>query len=71
MAGSEQEGVDGADPDLFLGATWVLTPEPSMTSGDAYSHVQGLVRAAGRQPGRGRRRGAMTNWWRWSRIRPT
>ncbi|HEV7888259.1 MAG TPA: prephenate dehydrogenase/arogenate dehydrogenase family protein, partial [Acidimicrobiales bacterium] len=24
MAGSEQEGVDGADPDLFEGATWVL-----------------------------------------------
>ena len=26
MAGSEQEGPDGADPDLFAGATWVLTP---------------------------------------------
>ena len=26
MAGSEQDGVDGADPDLFVGATWVLTP---------------------------------------------
>jgi prephenate dehydrogenase len=26
MAGSEQEGVDGADPDLFEGAVWVLTP---------------------------------------------
>lgn len=26
MAGSEQEGVDGADPDLFHGAVWVLTP---------------------------------------------
>src|SRR5688572_16741582 len=26
MAGSEQEGVDGADPDLFRGAVWVLTP---------------------------------------------
>jgi prephenate dehydrogenase len=26
MAGSEQEGVDGADPDLFAGAVWVLTP---------------------------------------------
>ena len=27
MAGSEQEGVDGADPDLFAGAVWVLTPD--------------------------------------------
>ena len=26
MAGSEQEGVEGADADLFEGATWVLTP---------------------------------------------
>jgi len=26
MAGSEQSGIDGADPDLFVGATWVLTP---------------------------------------------
>ncbi|HXR53531.1 MAG TPA: prephenate dehydrogenase/arogenate dehydrogenase family protein [Acidimicrobiales bacterium] len=26
MAGSEQSGIEGADPDLFVGATWVLTP---------------------------------------------
>src|SRR6476646_6370818 len=26
MAGSEQEGLAGADADLFVGATWVLTP---------------------------------------------
>ena len=26
MAGSEQVGLDGADPELFVGATWVLTP---------------------------------------------
>jgi prephenate dehydrogenase len=26
MAGSEQDGLDGADVDLFVGATWVLTP---------------------------------------------
>ncbi|MET0904332.1 MAG: prephenate dehydrogenase [Acidimicrobiales bacterium] len=26
MAGSEQEGIDGADADLFVGAVWVLTP---------------------------------------------
>lgn len=26
MAGSEQDGVDGADADLFAGAVWVLTP---------------------------------------------
>jgi prephenate dehydrogenase len=49
MAGSEQEGVDGADPDLFLGATWVLTPD-RLTSGDAYAQVQGLVRSLGANP---------------------
>lgn len=26
MAGSEQDGLHGADPDLFSGAVWVLTP---------------------------------------------
>src|SRR5581483_7311290 len=28
MAGSELAGVDGASPDLFVGAAWVLTPTP-------------------------------------------
>jgi prephenate dehydrogenase len=49
MAGSEQEGVDGADPDLFLGATWVLTPDQH-TSSEAYSEVQALVRQFGANP---------------------
>ncbi|HTW10287.1 MAG TPA: prephenate dehydrogenase/arogenate dehydrogenase family protein [Acidimicrobiales bacterium] len=49
MAGSEQEGVDGADPDLFLGATWVLTPDEH-TSAEAYSEVQALVRLLGANP---------------------
>ncbi|HMK96000.1 MAG TPA: prephenate dehydrogenase/arogenate dehydrogenase family protein, partial [Acidimicrobiales bacterium] len=49
MAGSEQEGVDGADPDLFLGATWVLTPGEH-TSPDAYAEVQSLVRLLGANP---------------------
>jgi prephenate dehydrogenase len=40
MAGSEQEGVEGADPGLFSGAVWVLTP----TAGtDPAAHV--LVRS--------------------------
>lgn len=29
MAGSEQDGIDGADADLFAGAVWVLTPTAS------------------------------------------
>lgn len=41
MAGSEQEGVDGSDADLFAGAVWVLTPTAA-TSDRTYA----LVRAA-------------------------
>jgi prephenate dehydrogenase len=29
MAGKEQAGVEGADPDLFLGAVWFVTPAPN------------------------------------------
>ena len=46
MAGSEQEGVDGAHPDLFVGATWVLTPTSS-TDAAAYARVQEVVSSLG------------------------
>jgi prephenate dehydrogenase len=42
MAGSEQEGVDGADADLFVGATWVLTPT-EVTDPGAYALIAGVV----------------------------
>jgi prephenate dehydrogenase len=42
MAGSEQEGVDGADPDLFAGAVWVLTPTAS-TDDRALNAVRSVV----------------------------
>jgi prephenate dehydrogenase len=42
MAGSEQEGVDGADAELFSGATWVLTPTPR-TDPDAFTAVRDFV----------------------------
>ncbi len=42
MAGSEQEGVEGADPDLFAGAVWVLTPTPA-TDDAAYALVRSVV----------------------------
>lgn len=46
MAGSEQEGVDGADADLFAGAVWVLTP--TATTDDAtYASVRSIVRTLG------------------------
>jgi prephenate dehydrogenase len=46
MAGSEQEGVDGADANLFEGATWVLTPTET-TDPQAYATVQTVVRSLG------------------------
>jgi prephenate dehydrogenase len=49
MAGSEQDGVDGSDPELFLGATWVLTPA-THTSDGAYSEVRSVVRLLGANP---------------------
>lgn len=46
MAGSEQEGLDGATPDLFTGAVWVLTPVEG-TDAAAYSLVQSTVASFG------------------------
>ena len=46
MAGSEQDGVDGADADLFVGATWVLTPTAA-TDASAYTDLRALVRELG------------------------
>ncbi|MGH9069682.1 MAG: prephenate dehydrogenase/arogenate dehydrogenase family protein [Acidimicrobiales bacterium] len=46
MAGSEQEGVEGADPDLFAGATWVLTPTAS-TSPEAFARLRGVISSLG------------------------
>jgi prephenate dehydrogenase len=46
MAGSEQEGVEGASATLFTGATWVLTPVES-TDPDAYATVRSSVSSLG------------------------
>lgn len=46
MAGSEQEGVDGARPDLFEGAVWVLTPDDT-TDETAYTTVRSTVSTFG------------------------
>ncbi len=46
MAGSEQIGLAGADPDLFVGATWVLTPTAHTDLG-AYSRLQAVVSELG------------------------
>lgn len=46
MAGSEQEGVDGARADLFQGAVWVLTPTPT-TDDDAHALVRTIVSSFG------------------------
>ena len=46
MAGSEQEGLDGARGDLFAGATWVLTPTAS-TDPAAFAAVRAVVAELG------------------------
>ncbi|MBV8982395.1 MAG: prephenate dehydrogenase/arogenate dehydrogenase family protein [Acidimicrobiia bacterium] len=46
MAGSEQEGVDGADASLFEGATWVLTPTDD-TDPAAYAQIRAVVSSLG------------------------
>jgi prephenate dehydrogenase len=42
MAGSEQAGLDGADPDLFVGASWVLTPTAE-TDDQAFAVVAAVL----------------------------
>lgn len=46
MAGSEQDGLDGAHGDLFNGAMWVLTPLESTDEG-AFAAVRSVVRSIG------------------------
>jgi len=46
MAGSEQEGVEGADAELFAGATWVLCPT-AVTDSGAFARLRGVVSSLG------------------------
>ena len=46
MAGSELIGLDGADPAMFAGAVWVLTPTAN-TADSTFSTVAGLVSELG------------------------
>ncbi len=46
MAGSEQDGLAGADPELFQDVVWVLTPTDA-TDDDALATVQDTVRSLG------------------------
>jgi prephenate dehydrogenase len=46
MAGSEQEGLAGASADLFVGATWVLTPT-SRTDPGVFAEVRSWVSGFG------------------------
>ena len=46
MAGSEQTGLRGADPDLFEGAVWVLTPTAA-TDLESFDRLKGVVMSLG------------------------
>ena len=49
MAGSEQDGLDGASADLFSGAMWVLSPTPA-TDDDVFATVREVVASMGANP---------------------
>jgi prephenate dehydrogenase len=46
MAGSELDGIDGADASMFEGAVWVLTPTPT-TANETFSGVAAIVAELG------------------------
>ncbi len=46
MAGSEMDGIDASDANMFQGRTWVLTPTDA-TDPDAYTTVHGLITSFG------------------------
>ena len=46
MAGSELDGIDGSDVDMFQGRTWVLTPT-TQTDADAYATLHAIVASFG------------------------
>lgn len=46
MAGSELDGLDGADGEMFNGAIWVLTPTPA-TDDRALATISGVIRELG------------------------
>lgn len=46
MAGSEQIGLHGADPELFEGAVWVLTPTPATDLG-SFDRLKSVVISLG------------------------
>lgn len=46
MAGSEQDGVEGANPDMFVGAVWTLTPTGS-TDDEALRACQAVLAGFG------------------------
>lgn len=49
MAGREQQGIEAADPALFAGAVWCLTPDRT-TDSIALARVESLVRSLGSAP---------------------
>ena len=46
MAGSEQEGLIGADPAMFSDANWVLTPTED-TSDEAFKRIREVIISLG------------------------
>ena len=46
MAGSEQDGIEGSDRNMFQGRSWVLTPTPA-TDPEAFTRLHAVISAFG------------------------
>lgn len=46
MAGSELDGIDGADPEMFEGAVWVLTPDADVPD-DTFATLASIIAGLG------------------------
>jgi len=46
MAGSELDGLDGADPDLFIGAVWIVTPREGVADA-RFAELASVIRELG------------------------
>ena len=62
MAGSEQIGLHGADPDLFEGAVWVLTPTAGHRPGGLRPAAGCRAEPGGRRPRALGRRTTTGSW---------
>jgi prephenate dehydrogenase len=50
LAGSQEEGVEAADPDMFVGAAWLLTPIADHVDQASYEALSSFIQGLGATP---------------------